>query len=83
MAATWRIRISGGLSGIFRDVYLWSAGSQHIRDFFVRTDLDEDYRDASMFVEMDITNYSAQAAACSVDCDAVGRRGAGGCSEHV
>ncbi len=55
------------LSGIFRDVYLWSAGSQHIRDFFVRTDLDQDYRDASMFVEMDIANYSAQAAACSVD----------------
>ncbi len=34
------------LSGIFRSVYLWSAGPQHIRDFFFRTDLDEDYVNA-------------------------------------
>ena len=34
------------LSGIFRDVYLWSAGDLHIRDFFVHTDLDDNYQDA-------------------------------------
>ncbi len=37
------------LSGIFRDVYLWSPPDVHIRDFEVKTDLDERLprRDAS------------------------------------
>ena len=30
------------LSGIFRDVYLWSTPAQHVRDFEVRTDLDRE-----------------------------------------
>jgi beta-galactosidase len=38
------------LSGIFRDVYLWSAPPVHIRDFAVRTDLDAGYRDAALVV---------------------------------
>ena len=39
------------LSGIFRDVYLWSTPSSHIRDFRVITDLDEAYEDAVLRVE--------------------------------
>ena len=35
------------MSGIFRDVYLWAAAQQHIRDFEVHTDLDSEYRDAN------------------------------------
>ncbi|HUJ45424.1 MAG TPA: glycoside hydrolase family 2 TIM barrel-domain containing protein [Opitutaceae bacterium] len=38
------------LSGIFRDVYLWSAPAVRIRDFEVRTDLDANYRDAVLTV---------------------------------
>ena len=38
------------LSGIFRDVYLWSTASRHIRDFEVRTDFDAARRDATMKV---------------------------------
>jgi beta-galactosidase len=34
------------LSGITRNVTLWTAPELHIRDFFVRTDLDREYRDA-------------------------------------
>ena len=34
------------LSGIFRNVTLWSAPQVHVRDFFVKTDLDAQYRDA-------------------------------------
>ena len=41
---TWR------LSGIYRDVYLFSTPQVHIADFGVRTDLDEDYRDATLLV---------------------------------
>jgi len=38
------------LSGIFRNVYLWSAPKTHIRDFEVRTPLDSAYRDATLQV---------------------------------
>ena len=55
------------LSGIFRDVYLWTTADQHIRDFFVRTDLDEDYLDATFQVEADVINYADRAASCSID----------------
>ena len=38
------------LSGIYRDVYLWAAPTLHVRDFFVQTDLDADYEDATFKV---------------------------------
>ena len=38
------------LSGLFRDVYLWSAPLLHIRDFEVRTILDAGFRDADLVV---------------------------------
>ena len=31
------------MSGIFRDVYLWTTPAQHVRDFEVKTDLDAAY----------------------------------------
>lgn len=48
------------LSGIFRDVYLWSAPEVHVRDFVVQTDLDETYTDATLTVETELINYSGQ-----------------------
>jgi len=45
------------LSGIYRDVYLWSAGDRHIRDFQVRTDLDEAWRNATLAVKADLVQY--------------------------
>jgi beta-galactosidase len=50
------------LSGIFRDVTLWSAPNVHIRDFSVVTDLDANYRDASVHVSAKIKNFSTHAA---------------------
>ncbi|ASN04204.1 glycoside hydrolase family 2 TIM barrel-domain containing protein [Virgibacillus necropolis] len=44
------------LSGIFRDVYLLSRPSSHIRDVFIRTDLDKGYEDATLKVDIDIEN---------------------------
>ncbi len=41
------------LSGIFRDVYLLSRDENHIRDIFVKTDLDKEYKNASITVETD------------------------------
>lgn len=46
------------LHGIFRNVTLWSAPQVHIRDFFVKTDLDKDYKDATLDVAAKIKNYS-------------------------
>ena len=53
---TWR------LSGIYRDVYLFSTPPVHLRDFFVRCDLDEQYRDATLKVTALVRNYSDKAA---------------------
>jgi len=53
---TWR------LSGIFRDVYLFSTPPVHLREFFVRCDLDGAYRDAVLRVTAKVHNYRAQAA---------------------
>ncbi len=49
------------LSGIFRNVTLWAAPNVHIRDFFVKTDLDPSYKDATLQVVMKLKNYSDQA----------------------
>ncbi len=43
------------MSGIFRDVFLWSTAKQHIRDFEVKTDLDDRYQDAVLKVRAKVT----------------------------
>jgi beta-galactosidase len=50
------------LSGIFRNVMLWSAPQVHIRDFAVRTELDAQYQDATLQVSATVRNYGDQAA---------------------
>ena len=50
------------LSGIFRDVFLFSTPSVHIRDFEVRTDLDDDYRDAGLGLHIRLVNFDTEAA---------------------
>jgi beta-galactosidase len=45
------------LSGIFRNVSLWSAPQEHIRDFYVRTDLDDNYKNAVLHAFAKIKNY--------------------------
>lgn len=46
------------LSGIFRNVYLFSTPPVHVRDFFVRTELDDQYRDAVLKITAKVHNYS-------------------------
>lgn len=45
------------LSGIFRDVYLYTTPEAHIYDFFVRTELDEAYRDAELQLDVKLIDY--------------------------
>lgn len=47
-------------SGIYRDVYLFSTSTLHIRDFWARTDLDKEYRDAVLKVRVKVKNYSEE-----------------------
>jgi beta-galactosidase len=47
----WRI------SGIERDVYLFSTPDIHIRDFFASASLDENYQDGILQVTADIVSY--------------------------
>ncbi|MEM7031513.1 MAG: glycoside hydrolase family 2 TIM barrel-domain containing protein [Chloroflexota bacterium] len=51
------------LSGIFRTVYLWAAPRVHIRDFWVQTEFDESYQDATLKLRANICNYQTQDAA--------------------
>ena len=51
------------LSGIFRNVTLWSAPAVHIRDFFIRPDLDRQYENATVQVSAKVRNYGDQPAA--------------------
>jgi beta-galactosidase len=50
------------LSGIYRDVYLFSTPQVHLRDFRVITDLDENYRNALLKVSVNLKNYSPESA---------------------
>ncbi|UJF36053.1 glycoside hydrolase family 2 TIM barrel-domain containing protein [Paenibacillus hexagrammi] len=45
------------VSGIVRDVFLYSTPSVHMRDFGVVTDLDSDYKDASLNLKVNVKNY--------------------------
>jgi beta-galactosidase len=47
----WRI------SGIHRDVYLYSTANARIRDFSVRTQLDASYKDAELLIKPDLAVY--------------------------
>lgn len=46
------------MSGIFRNVTLWSAPQTHIRDFFIKTDLDANYQNATLSAAASVRNYS-------------------------
>ncbi|QFJ54115.1 glycoside hydrolase family 2 TIM barrel-domain containing protein [Pseudobutyrivibrio xylanivorans] len=41
-------------SGIFREVYLYTIPATHIRDLRIQTLLDDDYKDATLVIDMDV-----------------------------
>lgn len=45
------------LSGIFRDVYLWSTSDIHIRDFKVSSTLDDSYQNGLLGLSGEIVRY--------------------------
>jgi beta-galactosidase len=49
------------LSGIFREVFVYSTEFLHIRDFWVRCDFDDAYEDATLQVTAEVKNYARRA----------------------
>ncbi|MBN2137078.1 MAG: DUF4981 domain-containing protein [Sedimentisphaerales bacterium] len=48
------------LSGIYRDVFLFSTPKVHIRDFFVRCDLNENYKNGTVMIRPKIASYTTE-----------------------
>jgi beta-galactosidase len=48
--------------GIYRDVYLYSTPQLHIRDFQVITDLDDQYKDALLKLNIKLKSYASSGA---------------------
>ena len=48
------------LSGIYRNVTLWSSPQEHIRDFFIKTDLDKEYKNAVVKVGTKVKNFGTK-----------------------
>ncbi len=55
------------LSGIYRNVYLFSTPSVHIRDFAVRAELDDQYRDGVLKVRPKLAVYEGDAKGWTVE----------------
>jgi len=45
------------MSGIFRDVYLWSAGTLDIRDFWIQAGLADDYKTGTLDFTASVANH--------------------------
>ncbi len=47
-------------SGIYRNVYIYSKPNTTIRDLFIKTELDEKYRDAELILDLSLKNYTGK-----------------------
>ena len=54
------------LAGIFDDVTLYATPKTRLLDWFVTTDLDDQYRDATMKVKVDVKKYEDTSASYAV-----------------
>ena len=54
------------LSGIFRDVYLWSSAAVDLRDFWIKAGLTDDYKTGTLEFIADVSNKSDAEAKVSV-----------------
>ncbi len=50
------------MSGIFRDVYLWSPPNVHIRDLENRVEFDDQYQNAEVHGTLKLVNYGKETA---------------------
>lgn len=57
------------MSGIYRDVYLWSPDFQHVRDFEARGDIDDSYRNGRLAIRAAVENRSPLPASLMLRAD--------------
>jgi beta-galactosidase len=57
------------MSGIFRDVYLWSVADLHVRDFDLKAGLDGDYRHGVFGLRVTVENTSGTETLASVEAE--------------
>ena len=57
------------LSGIYRDVFIYALPKLHIHDFYIVTDLDENYRDAVLRLEIELENQWNTESLCQLEID--------------
>jgi beta-galactosidase len=55
------------LSGIFRDVYLYSQPKINISDYYFRCEFDEKYEDATLKIDVEIENRTSQNRATKIE----------------
>lgn len=53
------------LSGIYRDVFLYATPKLHLRDFWVRSELSENFASAQMLVTAKVKNYGEAASSAA------------------
>jgi len=63
------------LSGIFRDVKLYAQPKIFIHDHYIVTDLDEDYKDATLNVDLDIANTLSEDIDVRIEMDVLDEEG--------
>ncbi len=57
------------MSGIFRDVYILTRAKEHIRDYFVKTALNNDLSEASVTVDIEYLEREVPTTASLYDCN--------------
>ncbi|MAS35545.1 MAG: beta-galactosidase subunit alpha [Anaerolineaceae bacterium] len=55
------------LSGIFRDVYLYAVPQVTLCNFAAVTELDADYRNATLKIRATVRNHTAEQAGCTIE----------------
>lgn len=63
------------LSGIDRDVYLYSTAKQRIADFFAKPDLDAKYINGSLSVDVKVKNYQSAKVGLKVEAKLIDKNG--------
>ena len=63
------------LSGIFRDVYIYARSPVEVYDLEIKPDLDENYRDGLLEIELDIQNNTAESREFRIDLQLIDQQG--------
>lgn len=63
------------LCGIYREVYLYAESKLCLRDFYIKTDFDVDYKDSDLSLDIFLKNYNNLKGKCIVDTKLIAETG--------